>query len=183
MKSGGSKRESKRLSAAVLVVTGIVGLVFPIIQTMPAARAEPVSVARPSSTSLASYDIEKLARWYEEVLRFALVGEHTTVRARVIVLARQSFLFELREQDQGNEVSVPAPLAQDVETTSALPTATKPSRIALSLIVDDLEEELAHLRSMGVVIAAEPEDDLSGRYRVAFVRDPQGHLLELREFA
>jgi catechol 2,3-dioxygenase-like lactoylglutathione lyase family enzyme len=180
---GGAKRERKRLSAAVLVAIGIVGLVLPMLESMPGARAELVSVSRPSSTSLASEDIDKLGRWYEEALRFARVSERTTVRARVIVLTRKSFLLELREQDRGNEMSVSAPPTQDVETTSALPTAPKPSRIALSLIVDDLEEELAHLRSIGVVVAAEPEDDLSGRYRVAFIRDPEGRLVELREFA
>ena len=52
-------------------------------------------------------------------------------------------------------------------------------RALLSLEVDDVDREVDRLRGLGVPIAAEPRDEPGWGLRVAYVRDPDGHLLEL----
>jgi lactoylglutathione lyase len=61
------------------------------------------------------------------------------------------------------------------------PEAAPPSgdRALLSLQVDDVDAEVARLRDLGVPIAAEPRDEPGWGLRVAYVRDPDGTLLEL----
>jgi catechol 2,3-dioxygenase-like lactoylglutathione lyase family enzyme len=49
----------------------------------------------------------------------------------------------------------------------------------LSLEVDDLDQEIERLRGQGVEIVAGPRDEPSWGLRVAYIRDPDGNLLEL----
>lgn len=49
----------------------------------------------------------------------------------------------------------------------------------LSLEVDDVDREVERLRAHGVVLVAGPRTEDSWGLRVAYVRDPDGNLLEL----
>lgn len=49
----------------------------------------------------------------------------------------------------------------------------------LSLEVDDVDGVVDRLRGLGVAVAAEPRDEPGWGLRVAYVRDPDGTLLEL----
>jgi lactoylglutathione lyase len=53
--------------------------------------------------------------------------------------------------------------------------------LLLSLEVEDVDRELERLRSRGAVVAAEPRDEDGWGIRVAYVRDPDGNLLELMQ--
>ena len=52
-------------------------------------------------------------------------------------------------------------------------------RLLLSVEVDDLDHEVERLRGQGVEIVAGPRDESSWGLRVAYIRDPDGTLLEL----
>jgi predicted enzyme related to lactoylglutathione lyase len=51
----------------------------------------------------------------------------------------------------------------------------------ISLIVPDVDKEVARLSEMGVDILQPPEDQLEDTYRVAQIRDNGRHRIELRE--
>jgi catechol 2,3-dioxygenase-like lactoylglutathione lyase family enzyme len=51
--------------------------------------------------------------------------------------------------------------------------------VLLSLEVNDVDREVERLRSHGVALVAEPRNEDSWGLRVAYVRDPDGNLLEL----
>jgi hypothetical protein len=51
----------------------------------------------------------------------------------------------------------------------------------VSLLVDDVDREVERLRSRGVAIFSEPDDDLEGRFRTAWIADQGRRIVELRE--
>jgi lactoylglutathione lyase len=61
----------------------------------------------------------------------------------------------------------------------AIPMLQAGDRLLLSLEVDDPDQEVERLRGQGVEIVAGPRDEPSWGLRVAYIRDPDGNLLEL----
>lgn len=134
--------------------------------------AESAPVARPSSASVRTPDFDESVQWYQDKLGFRLLATRTLVRERVAVLERSGFLLEIAEADH----PMPAMAGQDVHVTGA---ATRLP--VVSLLVPDVDREVARLRQEGVEILEEPQDELEGTYRVAQIRDNGRHRIELRE--
>jgi lactoylglutathione lyase len=61
----------------------------------------------------------------------------------------------------------------------ATPAAARGDRALLSLEVDDVDREVDRLRTLNVPVAAEPRNEPGWGLRVAYIRDPDGNLLEL----
>ncbi len=157
-----------RQSVRALVVLQPMLLCLAAAAPVPAAAAQ---TAPPSSASIRTPDFDDAVRWYQDKLGFRLLAVRSLVQERVAVLDRGGFLLEIAEADH----PMPANEGPDVQVTGATRFPV------VSLLVPDVDDEVARLRSEGVEILAEPQDDLEGVYRVAQIRDNGRHRIELRE--
>jgi catechol 2,3-dioxygenase-like lactoylglutathione lyase family enzyme len=120
---------------------------------------------------LRTLDLDPTVQWYERNLGFRQVSVDSQVQARRVVRERQGFLLEVSE----DEKMTPQQPRTDVETTSAT------GQPVVSLLVPDVDREVARLRRSGVEILQEPEDELAGSFRVAQISDYGHRIVELRE--
>jgi catechol 2,3-dioxygenase-like lactoylglutathione lyase family enzyme len=128
------------------------------------------STPRPSSTSIRTPDFDESVQWYQDKLGFRLLTSQSFVPGRQAVLERSGFLLEINETDH---ILQPEP-----DATAAIQVTKNP---VISLLVPDVDQEVARLSKMGVEILQPPEDELEGSYRVAQIRDNGRHRIELRE--
>jgi len=133
--------------------------------------AQPSSTANARSASIRTPDFDESVRWYQDKLGFRFISSTSFVQGRTAVLERSGFLLEVTEVDH---VLPEAGGSQDPRTQV---TRTP----VISLIVPDVDREVASLRKAGVEVLQDPEDDLDGRYRTAQIRDNGRHRIELRE--
>ncbi|HST94602.1 MAG TPA: VOC family protein [Microvirga sp.] len=157
-----------RQGVRALVVLQPLLLCLAATAPMPAAGAP---ASRPSSASIRTPDFDDAVRWYQDRLGFRLLSTRTLVQERVATLERSGFLLEIAEADH----PMPANERPDIHVTGATRFPV------VSLLVPDVDDEVARLRSEGVEILEEPQDDLEGVYRVAQIRDNGRHRIELRE--
>jgi catechol 2,3-dioxygenase-like lactoylglutathione lyase family enzyme len=146
----------------------------PLVMGCIVAAAGPVQSApasRPSSAAIRTPDFDEAVRWYQDKLGFRLLSTRTLVQERVATLERGSFLLEIAEADH----PMPAAERPDIDVTGATRFPV------VSLLVPDVDEEVARLRHQGVEILEDPQDELEGGYRVAQIRDNGRHRIELRE--
>jgi catechol 2,3-dioxygenase-like lactoylglutathione lyase family enzyme len=54
--------------------------------------------------------------------------------------------------------------------------------LTLTLVTDDVDEWCRHLKAHGVELVREPADNAPYRIYNAFVRDPNGYLVEIQRF-
>jgi catechol 2,3-dioxygenase-like lactoylglutathione lyase family enzyme len=134
--------------------------------------AEAAPATRPSSGSIRTPDFDESLRWYQDKLNFRLISEKSFVPGRTAVLERGGFLIEITETDHA------AAQPQDPAATGAIEVTRAP---VVSLLVPDVDQEVARLQDAGVDILQTPEDELEGHYRIAQIRDNGRHRIELRE--
>ncbi|MDP8918752.1 MAG: VOC family protein [Pseudomonadota bacterium] len=135
-----------------------------------AVPAQAASEPRPSSAAIRTPDFDSSVQWYRSTLGFRLIGSQSLVPGRRAVLEKSGFLLEINETDHV--------LPQEPDATAAVQVTKAP---VISLIVPDVDREVARLSGMGVDILQPPEDELEGTYRVAQIRDNGRHRIELRE--
>jgi catechol 2,3-dioxygenase-like lactoylglutathione lyase family enzyme len=136
------------------------------------AWAQADAAMRPSSGSIRTPDFDETLRWYQEKLGFRLIANHSFVPGRRAVLEKSGLLLEVSEVDHI------LPETQDPGATGAV-QVTRAS--VISLLVPDVDAEVARLQAQGIDILQAPEDELEGSYRVAQIRDNGRHRIELRE--
>ena len=61
-------------------------------------------------------------------------------------------------------------------------TPSPPQGVVLTLVTDEVDRWCAHLRSEGVEFIKEPAENPPYRIYNAFVRDPNGYVLEIQRF-
>jgi len=61
-------------------------------------------------------------------------------------------------------------------------TAAPPPGLTLTLVTEHVDEWCRHLRARGVPFVREPADNPPYRIYNAFVRDPNGYLIEIQRF-
>jgi len=61
-------------------------------------------------------------------------------------------------------------------------TPAEPRGITLTFVTDRVDDMCAHLRRAGVAFVKEPADNPPYRIYNAFVRDPNGYLVEIQRF-
>ncbi len=127
---------------------------------------------RPGSGSIRTPDFDESLRWYQDKLGFRLISQHSFVPGRTAVLERSGFLLEIAEADHA------PPQPRDPAATGSVGITRFP---VVSLLVPDVDREVARLQAAGVDIVQPPEDDLEGYYRTAQIRDNGRHRIELRE--
>jgi catechol 2,3-dioxygenase-like lactoylglutathione lyase family enzyme len=135
-----------------------------------AVSVEAASEPRASSAAIRTPDFDSSVQWYRDTLGFRLIGSQSLVPGRRAVLEKSGFLLEINETDRI--------LPQEPDATAAVQATTAP---VISLIVPDVDGEVARLSGMGVDVLQPPEDELEGTYRVAQIRDNGRHRIELRE--
>ena len=133
--------------------------------------AQSSSRSHSSSTSIRTPDFDESVRWYRDKLGFRMIGSTSFVQGRTAVLERSGFLLEITEVDHVlQETSDPHGSSPEV---TEIPV--------ISLLVPDVDREIARLRKAGVEVLQDPRDELDGRYRIAQIRDNGRHRIELRE--
>ena len=151
----------------VLLAVQFIVVCFGLIALSP---AEAASEPRPSSAAIRTPDFDESVAWYQEKLGFRLIGSQSLVPGRRAVLERSGFLLEINETDHV--------LQQEPDATAAVQATRSP---VVSLLVPDVDQEVARLSKAGVDVLQSPEDDLDGTYRTAQIRDNGRHRIELRE--
>ncbi|MBB4040037.1 catechol 2,3-dioxygenase-like lactoylglutathione lyase family enzyme [Microvirga flocculans] len=149
------------LPAIPLLLAGLVALSAPVH-----AASEP----RSGTASIRTPDFDETVAWYEGKLGFRLLGSRNAGPGRRAVLERSGFLLEINEADHI--------LQPDSDTTAGIAATKVP---VVTLLVSDVDREVARLGKAGVDILQPPQDELDGTYRTAQIRDNGRHRIELRE--
>nr|WP_246728547.1 VOC family protein [Microvirga terricola] len=159
-----------RSALCVLAIGALFSLLPTALPVSDTALAESAPTVRSGSVSIRTADFTESVQWYQDHLDFRLITIRNTAPERMAVLERGSFLLEITEADH----PAPAHAAGDREArVTHFPVIT--------LLVQDVDEEIERLETQGVEILEEPEDDLDGSYRTAQIKDNGRHRIELRE--
>lgn len=125
---------------------------------------------RTSSALIKTLDLEPTVAWYKDNLGFRPLSVESRTQSRRAILERQGFLLEIAADEHAT--SQPK---TDVDSTSGL------GEPVLSIMVQNVDEDIARLESRGVEIVREPQDDLNGGFRTGLITDNGHRLVELRE--
>jgi catechol 2,3-dioxygenase-like lactoylglutathione lyase family enzyme len=142
---------------------------------LPPAWSAPAPAVASSSAAIRADDVDATVRWYRDRLGFRVIADQTVVQGRSVVLERGGMLLEVAEAADPARSQTATVWTQDPETTGSLAAPV------VSLLVDDVDAEVERLRGLGVIVAAEPDDDLEGRFRTAWISDLDKRIVELRE--
>jgi catechol 2,3-dioxygenase-like lactoylglutathione lyase family enzyme len=110
-------------------------------------------------------DLAATADFYERILGLRLARDQG--RCRIYHVAGSAYLG-FCERGGG-----PTPLPGDRADTGG---------VVVTLVTDQVDEWCAHLRAAGVPFVKEPADNPPYRIYNAFVRDPNGYLVEIQRF-
>ncbi|HEX2553828.1 MAG TPA: VOC family protein [Microvirga sp.] len=141
--------------------------------TSAPARSAPAPASGMSSAAIRSDDVDATVRWYRDTLGFRVIADRSLVAGRSVVLERRGMLLEIAESPEA--APMPRAADRDPETTAAIAAP------AVSVLVADVDREVERLRAAGASVYSEPDDDLDGRFRTAWVVDRDRRIVELRE--
>ena len=109
-------------------------------------------------TFLDTRDLRRTADFYERVLGLRLARDQGT--CRIYHVSGSSYVGFCERAD--------AP--------------PQPQGVVLTLVTDEVDRWCAHLKSHGVEFVKEPAENPPYRIYNAFVRDPNGYVLEIQRF-
>jgi catechol 2,3-dioxygenase-like lactoylglutathione lyase family enzyme len=109
-------------------------------------------------TFLDTPDLARTADFYERILGLRLARDQGT--CRIYHVSGQAYLGFCQRAGASAE----------------------PHGVVVTLITDGVDELCAHLRRQGVEFVKEPADNPPYRIYNAFVRDPNGYLVEIQRF-
>jgi catechol 2,3-dioxygenase-like lactoylglutathione lyase family enzyme len=143
-----------------------------------------VTPRAPLEVGVAVRDLERAARFYEEVLGFRRISEATLApdRAELAGFGRVAFRMVRMQTEYGERVKL-------LETDPRPEDPGRPTSMLgrsgfayLTFVVTDIEAALARLKAAGAeMITAEPVQTRPGT-RLAFFRDSEGNPLELVQY-
>lgn len=110
-------------------------------------------------TFLETRDLARTADFYERLLGLRLARDQG--RCRIYHVSGNAYLGFCERAD-----AAPAP----------------PAGLTFTLVADDVDEWCRHLAANGVEVVKEPGDTPPYRIYNAFVRDPNGYLVEIQRF-
>lgn len=113
---------------------------------------------RQSITFLYTDDLDRLARFYAEVLGLEQVVDQGDCRIFRVSPSGFVGVCDRRDRPRGTD------------------------GVLLSFVVADVDAMHRHLAAKGIVFDAPPTIGAGGTIRSAFFRDPQGYRLEIQEF-
>lgn len=109
-------------------------------------------------TFLDTRDLARTADFYERILGLRLARDQGT--CRIYHVSGEAYLGFCQRPD--------AP--------------TEPRGLVLTLVTEQVDEWCAHLRRQGVEFVKEPAENPPYRIYNAFVRDPNGYVIEIQRF-
>ena len=109
-------------------------------------------------TFLDTRDLSRTADFYERILGLRLARDQGT--CRIYHVSGSAYLGFCQRPDASAE----------------------PQGVTLTLVTDQVDDWCAHLRSQGVEFVKEPADNPPYRIYNAFVRDPNGYVIEIQRF-
>lgn len=109
-------------------------------------------------TFLDTRDLARTADFYERILGLRLARDQGT--CRIYHVSGEAYLGFCQRSD--------AP--------------TEPRGLVLTLVTEQVDEWCAHLRRKGVEFVKEPAENPPYRIYNAFVRDPNGYVIEIQRF-
>ena len=109
-------------------------------------------------TFLDTADLTRTADFYERILGLRLARDQGT--CRIYHVSGGAYLGFCQRADAIGE----------------------PRGVVVTLVTDDVDAMCAHLRRHGVEFVKEPADNPSYRIDNAFVRDPNGYVIEIQRF-
>lgn len=109
-------------------------------------------------TFLDTRDLARTADFYERILGLRLARDQGT--CRIYHVSGEAYLGFCQRPD--------AP--------------TEPRGLVLTLVTEQVDEWCAHLRRKGVEFVKEPAENPPYRIYNAFVRDPNGYVIEIQRF-
>lgn len=83
--------------------------------------------------------------------------------------------------DAGSDVSLALFVRQHQTDQVGAPAAASGDKVTVVFEVDDVDAAIEELRGRGAPVSAEPADRADWGIRVAYIRDPDGSLIELNQ--
>ncbi|MBS0610695.1 MAG: VOC family protein [Proteobacteria bacterium] len=140
----------------------------------------------PLEVGLGVRELPRMRRFYENALGCEFVSEVFVPadKARQAALADGGYTVVRLQTSHGERIKLLAPENPPPGQTHQGPILMQPGASYLTFIVEDIAAAMARLRAEGVEFLTGPErvEVRPGTY-LAFCRDPEGHVLELVQYA
>lgn len=145
----------------------------------------------PMEIGVCCRDLDALARFYVDVLGFTRVNEVAVPaeKARAAGLADGGYRVARLQTPWGERLKLlqpdapPADPAPDTDPARGATILARRTNAYFTFIVDDLDGMIARLGAAGVAFLSGPEKvEVRPQTFLAFVRDPEGNVLEFVEY-
>ena len=141
-------------------------------------------ISAPMEVGFCCRDIEALARFYTEVLGFELISvvEVDAAHARSAALSDVAYRVARLQTPWGERIKLLQPSKAPKQGESADWILERCNTAYVTFIVDDLEAMLIRLAGKAAVLTGREKVEVRPGVWLAFVRDPEGNLLEFVEY-
>ena len=140
----------------------------------------------PLEVGLGVRDLPRMRHFYENALGCQFVNEVAVPadKARQAALSDGGYTVVRLQTSHGERIKLLAPVDSAPAAQQVGPILAQPNASYLTFIVGDINTAMARLRVEGVEFLTGPErvEVRPGTY-LAFCRDPEGHVLELVQYA
>ena len=145
-----------------------------------------MNMMAPLEVGLGVRDLPRMRAFYENALGCRFVSEVFVPadKARQAALADGGYTVVRLQTSHGERIKLLAPVNPAPEARHQGPILAQPNASYLTFIVEDINAAMARLRADGVEFLTGPErvEVRPGTF-LAFCRDPEGHVLELVQYA
>lgn len=145
-----------------------------------------MNMMAPLEVGLGVRDLPRMRAFYENALGCRFVSEVFVPadKARQAALADGGYTVVRLQTSHGERIKLLAPVDSAPAAQQVGPILAQPNASYLTFIVEDINAAMARLRAEGVEFLTGPErvEVRPGTY-LAFCRDPEGHVLELVQYA
>jgi lactoylglutathione lyase len=143
-----------------------------------------VRISAPMEVGFCCRDLDALARFYTEVLGFELINvvEVDAARARSATLSDGAYRVARLQTPWGERIKLLQPSKAPRQGKSADWILEHCNAAYVTFIVDDLNAMLARLVGQATVLTGREKVEVRPGVWLAFVRDPEGNLLEFVEY-
>lgn len=141
-------------------------------------------ISAPMEVGFCCRDLDALARFYTEVLGFELINvvEVDAARARSAALSDGAYRVARLQTPWGERIKLLQPSKAPKAGESANWILDRCNTAYVTFIVDDLDAMLARLDGKITVLTGRDKVEVRPGVWLAFVRDPEGNILEFVEY-
>lgn len=141
-------------------------------------------MSAPMEVGFCCRDLDALSRFYTEVLRFELINvvEVDAACARSAALSDGAYRVARLQTPWGERIKLLQPSKAPKQGESPDWILERCNTVYVTFIVDDLDAMLASLAAKVAVLTGPEKVEVRPGVWLAFVRDPEGNLLEFVEY-